>query len=85
MDVVVIGKEYASWHSHGTNSFYWRPSAGIDNDTGWDVKGGFTYGYTSTTWSGGALWKFDSGGFKGDHDWSNTCKYLTNIAGEAQC
>ncbi|EKE78271.1 hypothetical protein, partial [Idiomarina xiamenensis] len=85
VDMNMVGSAHSSWHSHGTNSFYWRPSAGLSNDTGWDVKSGLTYGYTSTSWNGGTLWQFNSGGFKGDHTWGNTCKYLTNLSGGAGC
>lgn len=79
------GQAHSSWHSHGTNSFYWRPSSDLADDTGLDVRQSLVYGYTSTSWKKGRLWRFDSKNFEGDHTWSNTCKYLTNLTRGAEC
>jgi len=43
------------------------------------------YGYTSTNWNSGTLWKFNARDFKGEHSWNNTCSYLINLSGESKC
>jgi len=90
VDMQMVGQAHSSWHSHGTNSFYWVPSmessaAGIRVDIMSDVSRHLTYGYTSTAFRGGTLWQFRASDFSGEYTFNNGCKFLNNLSGTGSC
>lgn len=90
VDMEMVGQAHSSWHSHGTNGFYWVPSmeaspTGIRVDIMEDVSRNLVYGYTSTAFRGGTLWQFRASEFSGDYTFSNGCKFLSNLSGTGSC